>query len=480
VPRAIVSDGLVVTPEGALRRDVLIEDGRIAELVSGSAGLEAEARIDASGLVVLPGAIDGHTHFIQDDPENTDSELAAPHPDEFEGFGNGGRGAAAGGVTTVIEMPQGDPPSVTGQTYRRKIELASRDAVVDFALWGGAIPGRTTSDLAEMLAAGAVGFKAFTCNSDPGYPGLDDAQLLRTLEFLKGTPVMLGLHAENDALLQRGLAEMQEAGRIDPLAHAESRPPIVEMEAVNRAIFFAEQTGGWAHIVHMSSAGSAELVRLAKLRGVRITCETCPHYLTLDLEDLVRLGPFAKCAPAIRSREEVDGLWRCVADGVIDCLTSDHCAFTAEVKESGRENIFDAPNGLAGIQTLLPVFASEARRRGISWERIAEMTAGGPARLWRLAPKKGAVRAGADADLTLFDPDAEWVVNKEELLHTQKWSPFEGREVRGRVVRTLLRGETVYQIDLEERVPVGLGFGRFVPRQDDPNDSIAPGVGTSG
>jgi allantoinase len=464
--RTIVSGGLVVTPAGVSGCDILIEDGRIAGVLDGSAGVEADERIDATGLMVLPGGIDGHTHFIQDDPENTELELAAPHPDEFDGFNNGGRGAAAGGVTTVIEMPQGDPPSVSGHTYRRKIELAARDTVVDFALWGGVIPGRTTSDLAEMLAAGAVGFKAFTCNSDPGYPGLDDAQLLWSLEFLKDTPVMLGLHAENDALLQHGLAEMEENGRTDPLAHAESRPPIVEMEAVNRAIFFAEQTGGWVHIVHMSSPGSAELVRQARQRGVQITCETCPHYLTLDHEDLVRLGPFAKCAPAIRSREDVEGLWPYVADGLIDCLTSDHCAFTAEVKESGRENIFDAPNGLAGIQTLLPVFASEARAKGISWERIVEMTASGPARLWRLAPKKGAVRVGADADLTLFDPDAEWVVTKDDLLHTQKWSPFEGRKVRGRVVRTFLRGETIYRIDAEEPVPVGLGFGRFVPRQD--------------
>ena len=141
-------------------------------------------------------------------------------------------------------MPQADPPTVTGEIYRRKIELAARDAIVDFALWGGAIPRRSTSDLADMIDAGAVGFKAFTCNSDPTYPGLDDAQLLQTLDFLKDTPVMLGLHAENDALLQHGLAEMRSAGRTDPLAHAESRPSIVEIEAVNRAIFFAERTGG--------------------------------------------------------------------------------------------------------------------------------------------------------------------------------------------------------------------------------------------
>jgi allantoinase len=466
--RTIVSGGLVVTRAGATACDVLIEEGRIAGLLmNGSAGMSVDERIDAAGRVVLPGAIDGHTHFLQDDPENTDAALAAPHPEEFDGFTNGGRGAAAGGVTTVVEMPQADPSTVTGAIFERKVDLAGRDAVVDFALWGGAIPGRTTSDLADMIATGAVGFKAFTCNSDPTYPGLDDAQMLETLEFLRDSPVMLGLHAENDALLQRGLASMQAAGRTDPMAHAESRPPIVEIEAVNRAIFFAERTGGWVHIVHMSSPGSAELIRRAKMRGVRVTCETCPQYLALDLDDLVRLGPFAKCAPAIRSRHEVERMWRYVTDGVIDCLTSDHCAFTLEVKEGGRENIFDAPNGLAGIQTLIPVFVSEARQRGISWERIAEMTAAAPSRVWHLAPRKGAIQVGADADLALIDPEREWVVRSDELLHTQKWSPFEGRTLRGRVVRTILRGETVYLDDAQERVPVQAGFGSYVPRQDD-------------
>lgn len=465
--RTIVSGGLVVTSAGATAGDVLIEEGRIAGLLNGATEMSVDERIDAEGLVVLPGAIDGHTHFLQDDPDNTDPDVAAPHPEEFDGFTNGGRGAAAGGVTTVVEMPQADPSTVTGKIFERKIELAGRDAVVDYALWGGAIPGRTTSDLADMIDAGAVGFKAFTCNSDPTYPGLDDAQLLETLEFLRDSPVMLGLHAENDALLQRGLASMQAAGRTDPMAHAESRPSIVEIEAVNRAIFFAEQTGGWVHIVHMSSPGSAELIRQAKLRDVRVTCETCPQYLALDLNDLVRLGPFAKCAPAIRSRDEVELMWRYVADGVIDCLTSDHCAFTVAVKESGRQSIFDAPNGLAGIQTLVPVFVSEARRRGISWERIAEMTAAAPARVWHLAPRKGSIRVGADADLVLLDPEREWVVTSDELLHTQKWSPFEGRSLRGRVVRTILRGETVYRDDAPERVPVQAGFGTYIPRQDD-------------
>ncbi len=449
--RTVIAGGDVVAPGGMVAADILVEDGRIAGLVERGTGI-GDATIDATGLVVLPGAIDAHTHFIQDDPE-----FGPPTPDEIEGFANGGRGAAAGGVTTVVEMPQATPPTLDGKTFRRRVELAGKDAIVDFALWGGVCDGQDPAAIDDQIAAGAVGFKAFMCESDPTFPGVRDNQILLTLEQLRDTPYMFGLHAENDALLQAGLA--REAGRGDALAHADSRPPIVEIEAVNRAIFFAEQTGGWVHIVHLSAGGAADLVKQAKARGVKVTAETCPQYLALDRDDLARLGPYAKCAPAIRDREDVDALWGFLSDGTIDCITSDHCGFTKASKDAGRDRIWDAPNGLPGIQTLLPVFASEARKRGFSWERIAELTATAPARLWRLDDRKGAIRLGADADLVLFDPNGSWRVNAADLLHTQKWSPFEGVDLQGQIMRTILRGATVFE---NGAVPVEPGFGRFL------------------
>jgi allantoinase len=460
VARTIIHDGVVIAPGGARRLDLVIEDGHIAGLLEHADGLPADERIDAGGLVVLPGVIDAHTHFIQSDPDTM-----APSPEEFEGFTNGGRAAAAGGVTTIIEMPQSDPPATDGRTYRRKRELAQADTIVDFALWGGVREGQEPEAIRDQVAEGAVGFKAIMCNSDPTYPGIDDAQLMATLEVLRETPLMLGIHAESDALLEAGLARMRREGRTDPLAHADSRPPIVEIEAVHRALFFAEQTGGWVHIIHMSTPEAAALVREARQRGVRATCETCPQYLTLDLDDLARLGPYAKCAPAIRDRASVEHLWDFVADGTVSCITSDHCGFTVEGKETGRRDIFNAQNGLSGIQTLLPVFGSEARRRGFTWERIAELTAGAPARLWQLAPTKGSLTPGADADIVLLDPQRTWTIDRAELLHTHRWSPFEGRAVQGRVVRTILRGTTIFRDDVPERVLVGPGFGRFLRPQ---------------
>lgn len=454
----LLHGGTVVTPAGSNVADILIRDGVIAAILQGDVHVAADDVLDVSGRVVLAGAIDGHAHFMQNDPAAAKRE----HPEEFEGFTMGGHGAAAGGITTTIEMPQSDPPAVTGATVRRKQELADVDAVVDYALWGGLIPGTTDADLTDMLALGVVGFKAYMCDSDEEFPGVDDARLLSAFTLLRDSGVVVGLHAENHALLVAGLAEMQKKGRTEPMAHADSRPSIVETEAVHRAIFFSRHTEMPIHIVHMSAPASAELIRQAKAAGVPVTCETNAHYLALDLDDLKRLGPFAKCAPAVRSAEEVEAMWEFVADGTIDCLATDHCAYTAESKKPGETDIFLAPNGLPEIQTNVPVFIHEARSRGISWERISAMTSLNPALIWGLDNRKGSIRVGADADLVVIDPDAEWTVRGEDLLHSQRWTQYEGRVLKGRIERTLVRGVTVFDASAADPIRVEPGFGGFV------------------
>jgi allantoinase len=453
----VVRGGQVVAPSGVASLDIVIDDERIAGLVAPGSAVPGEAEtIDATGLVVLPGLVDGHTHFVQDDPA-----LYDPDPDEHEGFTPGGRGAAAGGVTTVIEMPQARPLTVDGATFARKRELAAQDAIVDFALWGGVIKGTTDEQVDEQLAAGAVGLKAFMCDSDPSFPPLDDDQLLRSLAHLAGSGRMLGVHAESDNLLQAGLARMAALGRRDPLAHAESRPPIVEVEAVSRAIVLAESVGAWIHIVHLSAGAAADVVARAKARGVHVTCETCPQYLALDHDDLRRLSGFARCAPAIRDREDVEHVWARLADGTIDAVTTDHCAFTVESKERGADDIFAAPCGLPGVETFLPIVVSEARRRGFGYADVARWTATAPAELWQLAPRKGSIAVGADADLVLLDPERTWTIHGADLHHTHRWTPFEDRTVTGRVVRTLVRGRTVFsEVDGVVGEP---GAGVFVP-----------------
>lgn len=456
--RVAVKGGQVVTPDGVHKYDIAIEDGVIRALTAPGFPAPCDEVIDARGKFVLPGAIDAHSHFIENDPD-----VAMPNPEEFEGFENGSRAAAAGGITTVIEMPQSDPRTTSGERLRRKRELALQETVVDFGLWGGLVPDQPEAELGRMLAEGAAGFKAYMCGSDESFPGLDDARLLSALRALAPTGAMVGLHAENDALLREGIERMRREGRVDPLAHADSRPSIVEAEAVNRAIFFSEMTGAHVHIVHMSAPSSARLVGEAKRRGINVTCETSTHYLVLDLDDLARLGPFAKVAPSLRSRAEVEDLWHYVLDGTIDCLASDHCAFTAASKEPGWQDIWEAPNGLSAIQTLVPVFVDEALKRGATWAMIAAFIATNASRLWGFAPRKGAIAVGADADLTLLELNRPWTIHGVDLLHTQKWTPMEGRTINVRVLKTLLRGETVFNAEhVDSPILVRPGFGEFL------------------
>jgi allantoinase len=458
--RILIHGGNVITLEGVYPLDILINDGHIVGLYEPGEAPHADKTINASQTMVLPGAIDGHSHFFQQDPQADVFDAAA-----FEGFTNGGRGAAAGGITTVVEMPQAIPPTTNATALLRKRDLAAADAIVDFAFWGGAISGQPVQAIRDQIEAGAVGFKAFLCNDDPDFPALNDSELKILLETLKETSIMLSLHAENDSLVQANREKLQASGRVDPLAYIESRPPIVEAEAVNRVIFFAERTGGWAHITHMSSPDAAELVCKAKQRGVRLTAETCPHFLAMDIEYITRLGPYAKCAPPLRTKIEVEKLWEYLIDGTIDCVTSDHCSWSKASKDAGLEDIWKAPNGLPGIQTLLPVMITEARRRGCSWKQIVQWTALTPAKLWHLAPKKGSIRVGGDADLVLIDPEREWVLHNEDLLHYEHWTPLAGQTFRGRIIRTLVRGETVFLDEAKGKITVRPGFGQYIPPQ---------------
>jgi allantoinase len=427
----IISGGTVVCEYGAFKGDVIVRGGRIAGLVEDATGLEGE-RFDASGKWLLPGGVDIHTH------------LREPSRIEREDFAHGTASAVAGGITTVVEMPQADPLVSDVASLRTKRELAERGSIADFGLYAAAT-GQSRDELAALQSEGALAFKAFMSDSSPGYPRLDDAMLFDCLDSMRHLDAMLIVHAENNDLLQAGLARMAATNRRDPLAHAESRPPVVEVEAIRLVISLASRLDARLHVAHVSTPEGARIVARAQSEGAPITCETCPQYLLMDLSDLERLGPYARCAPAIRSRDQVDELWSFILDGTIAALASDHSPYRIEEKEIGRDDIFKAALGLNIIQVMLPAVLDEGlHRRNMSLVRFAELSSTGPARVVGLYPRKGSIRIGADADLAIWDLEREWEVSRDELFSRHPWTPLEGRKLRGRVEATIRRGELVY------------------------------------
>jgi allantoinase len=459
VPSAdlVIQNGTIVAEGGSYQADLIVNGETIAVITADSTSWDAQQRVDARGLLVLPGGIDSHTHFEEPDPRL------------LEGFTTGGQAAAAGGVTKVVEMPQAHPTTTRAGHLREKQDLVAQNAVVDMALWGGVIgpPAQSATDLEGMAAGGAAAIKSFKAASSPLFTAVDNAQLLWAMRVAARLEIPYGLHAEDQALLADGLRCLQEAGRTDAMAHAESRPPLVETVAVNTALLLAAETGCHVHICHVASAAALALIREAKARGTRVTAETCPQYLMLNTDDLARLRGFARCAPALRDQPEVDAIWEFVLDGTIDLICSDHVGYTIESKQAGQEDIFRAPLGLSGIQTLLPGFYSEAVvKRGLPLERFVALTAANPARLFGLFPRKGTLAIGADADITLLDPAADWTVTVDDVLHRQKWTPYEGKQITGRVVRTIRRGQTIFDDRRVggDRNVAEPGSGQYLPR----------------
>ena len=456
--KQLIINGLVVTETRAELAGLLIENGKISGVLSPNAITHGvDEVIDARGLIIVPGAIDVHTHFTgsHDFPEQELRE--------------GARGAAAHGVTTIVEMPHSLPPATSLANFSAKKSWLADNCSVDYALWAG-LDGNNVHELAALNQAGALAFKAFLCSGAPngdatdekGLPRLDDDGLLRAMRELSTFDGLIGVHAENHEILIGAGSEQRRAGRKDARAHALAGPEIAEIEAVGRVLAIAEETGARCHIVHVSSARAAETIVAAKTR-VRASFETCPHYLLLDEDDLVRIGPNARCGPPIRPRPVVDALWQVLLRGDIDMIASDHCPYTPAQKQAGEASIWEAGMGLTGVETLSPMFFSAAHiERGVALSEFARMTASSPAKAFQLWGKKGAIAPGFDADLVFYDASQSWTVRGANFQGLGKWSAFEGMRCQGRVVRTLIRGVTVFQ---DDQMQVEPGFGQFVTRQ---------------
>jgi allantoinase len=336
---------------------------------------------------------------------------------------------------------------------------------VDFGLWGGATPDNI-DDLESLHRGGVLGFKAFMSNSGiDEFSHINDGDLLEIFQRLGKWNQILSLHAENDSITACLAEKFKSSGRVDRKAWLESRPPFVEQEAVNRALFLAgySRPGIALHFVHTTVASSIQAIAEARRKGLKVTVETCPHYLTLTERDFVKLGPVAKCAPPLRNEQEAEALWECLRNGLVDTIGSDHSPCTLELKAKGEKNIWKAWGGISGIQTMLPVMYSEGVvKRGLAPSRLVSMLSYNPAKLFGLYPRKGLLQPGSDADVVLFDPNKKWVIRKENLLYKNKHSPFVGKKVTGSVEMTILRGKIIYR---NGDITAPPGTGRFLSRQ---------------
>jgi allantoinase len=441
----LIRDGTIVGESGVRNADIAVNDGRIV-LVDPDIEGDTAATIIAAGLHIFPGVIDAHVHF--NDPGRA----------EWEGFGTGSRALAAGGGTTFFDMPLNSfPPTTDAGAFEQKLQAASRVSHVDFALWGGLVPGKV-DQLDELAACGVIGFKAFMSNS-----GIDDFQAVDDYTLFEGMARaarlnrIVAVHAENDAITAALARQAVAGGRTTARDYSRSRPVIAELEAISRAILLASETGCALHVVHVSTGRGVALVAEARSRGVDVSCETCPHYLVLCDDDLDRLGAVAKCAPPLRPEPEREALWHHLQTGALPMVASDHSPAPPSMKAG--EDFFRIWGGISGCQHLLTLLVSEGCvSRDLPLQVIGKVTATYVADRFGLAPRKGRVTTGADADLAIVDLAYEGEIHAEDLLYRHRQSPFVGRRVRGSVVRTLVRGNTVYR----DGAIVGEPMGRLV------------------
>ncbi len=441
----IIKNARIPQGDDTILTNILVKDEKIAGFLDNIEGVAAKEVIDANGFLTLPGCIDSHTHFMYQ---------GFPHR---ENFLTGTAAAASGGVTTVIDMPCCSVPSARSvDQLKLKIDACAPQALVDYAMWGG-VTGEDVREgwlhnVQEQADYGVVAFKAYMTPSVPTFPRVTDPEMFEAFKAVAKTGLPVGIHAENFAMCDYYVKEFQKQGRMDGPAWAEARMELAEKVAIELGISFAEAADARLHIVHMSTGIGAKLVGEAKKRGLNITSESCPHYLTLNYQDAMsKHGAFAKIAPPLRTKRDNEEQWEGINNGSIDFIATDHAPYEIE-SEKAKEgmNVWTAFPGIPGVETMVPVIVSEGYNKGrISLSKLVEVLSKNAAIHYGLYPKKGAMHIGSDADFTIIDLDKEWVIQPKEQASMCGYSPLEGMKLKGKVAKTVVRGNLVFE-DVEE------------------------------
>ena len=443
-------NGHIVTPGGVQSGvSIGVKDGSIAAMGSPSDLGAADRVVDLEGQYLLPGVIDSHVH------------VRSPGYEYKEDWASATAAAAAGGVTTVVAMPNTDPIIDSPETLELVYELADEDAHVDFQSY--AVLTSDNYDQVERLAdAGVPGFKVFLGTTFGEIEPPDDGELYAAMQDAAEVNKRIGFHEENDAILSRYEERFKQSGRNDPIDHSHSRPVVAEAEAVSRIILLADHADAPVHMFHVSSGTAAELVVEGKDDGVDVTAETCPHYLWFTEDVMNEKGNVARVQPPIRDADEQETLWNTVVHGGIDCIATDHAPHTDEEKKVDEPfaDTWESVSGFAGLEAEVGTMATFVSEGRLSIEQWAYMHSTRPAQIWGLYPRKGSLQVGTDADFTVVDPDAEWIANKEALHSKSKTSPFNGERFVGKPTMTVVRGTVTYE---DGTIQVGEGYGEMVP-----------------
>jgi len=447
----LIKNGTLVSGEGEVLMDIAVLNGKIAAQLTPGQDVDAKEVVDARGLYVFPGVVDGHCH------------MRDPGRMEREDFWTGTQAAAAGGITTVCEMPISIPPVYTAEILKQRAETVQPRSLIDFALYGTA--GFENLDEIQGLAdAGAVAFKTYLHPAEPGrekeFTGLicpDSGSQYEAMEAVAKTGRRHCLHCETNEMVMMFTEKMKKSGRTDGLVHTESRPAVCEDSSVALSLAIGAAVDASMVICHMSSAGAVQLVKEAKARGVDVIAETCPSYIFMSDEYLSEFGPYAKNNPPLRSEANRQELWDYINDGTIDYIATDHSPWRPESKDGG---IFTANSGIASFDMILPVMIDAINRDVISYSKAATMLSEKPADVFGLGDK-GHLRPGFDADFVLVNMQGEFVFDMKksyskagETMHV-----FDGKKLSGKIQSTWVRGTRVHE---DGKTVAEAGYGRFV------------------
>lgn len=443
-------------------REILIVDGRIAEITQVAAGpAESDADVvDLEGCLLLPGVIDGHVHF--DDPGFT-------HRENFE---TGTRAAAAGGVTCVVDMPCTSlPPVTSAASLRAKLDVIEVKAHIDFMLWGGVSDNAMREptwrkSLEAIVDEGVASIKVYMLSGMDTFRDLSRPQIAEVLGETRRLGIPVGVHAEDWDMVHRLEARLRWEGREDPLDYAASRPEGVEVSAAEAVRKLCRKTGARVHIVHLASGRALEVITEARDEGLPLSAETCPHYLEFTAGDLEAQGALLKTAPVVKSAADRDRLWEGLRSGDLEFVATDH-APGQWPQEKHTGSIWTDYGGLPGVELSLPYLHSEGVRKGrLNLERLTEITSSAPARFFGIAGRKGRIAPGFDADFAVLDENMRWTVRAEDLHNLNRYTPLEGYELTGRVRATIVRGQRVYTREPDGSESFGeAGYGRWVRRE---------------